>query len=200
MTLLTIAQGLARNVGMQVPSSVVGNAAREWVEALQFANETGEELARRVDWGQLQASATLTGDGTNKVHALPAAFARLNQGVCVRAGASIVRPLSRAEWNTLTPVEGTPRYFLLEGAEITLFPFLADLATVTVQYQAKNWTDAGGSAFTADTQSSLIDEGLFLKGLVVRWRRQKGMPYQDEEAEYEAALADFARFNDRSRI
>ena len=200
MTLLTLAQGLARNVGMQVPSSVVGNSAREWVEALQFANETGEELSRRVDWGALQASVTLTGDGTNLVHPLPSGFSRLNQGVCVRSGTNIVRPLSRAEWNVLTPVEGTPRYFLLEGNEITLFPFLAIGATVTVQYQSKNWTSAGGSAFTMDTQTSLIDEDLFLKGLVVRWRRQKGMPYADEEAEYEAALQDFARFNDRSRI
>lgn len=200
MTLLTIAQGLAKNVGMQVPTSVVGNSAREWVEALQFVNETGEELARRVDWGQLQASTTLTGDGTNKVHALPSDFARLNQGVCVRSGANIVRPLTRAEWNSLTPVEGTPRYFILEGSDLTLFPFLANAATVTVQYQSKNWTSAGANAFTVDTQTSLIDEDLMLKGLIVRWRRQKGMPYQDEEAEYEAAIQDFARFNDRGRI
>lgn len=200
MTLLTIAQGLAKNVGMQVPTSVVGNSAREWVEALQFVNETGEELARRVDWGQLQATTTLTGTGSNTVHALPSGFARLNQGVCVRSGTSAVRPLSRAEWNTLDPVQGTPRYFLLEGAEMTLWPFLANAATVTVQYQSKNWTSAGSSAFTVDTQTSLIDEDLMLKGLIVRWRRQKGIPYQDEEAEYEAAIQDFARFNDRARF
>lgn len=200
MTLLTIAQGLAKNVGMQVPTSVVGNSAREWVEALQFVNETGEELARRVDWGQLHASTTLTGDGTNKVHALPSGFGRLNQGVAVRSGTNIVRPLTRAEWNTLDPVQGTPRYFLLEGAEMTLFPFLANAATVTVQYQSKNWTSAGSSAFTVDTQTSLIDEDLMLKGLIVRWRRQKGMDMADYEAEYEAALQDFARFNDRARF
>jgi hypothetical protein len=69
-----------------------------------------------------------------------------------------------------------------------------------VQYQSKNWTSAGSAAFTVDTQTSLIDEDLMLKGLIVRWRRQKGMSYQDEEGEYEAALADFARFNDRARF
>lgn len=200
MTLLTISQGLARNAGMQVPTSVVGSTMREWQEALQFANETGEELARRVDWGVLQASATLTGDGTNKVHDLPAGFSRLNRGIAVRAGTGIVRPLTRAEWNVLTPVEGTPRYFLLEGDTITLFPFLANAATVTVQYQTGYWTSAGAASFTADSQTSLIDEDLFLKGLIARWRRQKGMPYQDEEAEYEAALQDFANFDDRSRF
>ncbi len=200
MTLLTIAQGLARNVGMQVPTSVVGSTMREWQEALQFANETGEELARRVDWGALQQTATLTGDGTNKVHALPAGFSRLNRGVAVRTSSGLLRPLSRAEWGTLTPVQGTPRYFLLEGAEITLFPYLANAATATAYYQSQYWTSAGSDAFTVDTQTSLIDEDLFLKGLIVRWRRQKGMSYQDEEAEYEAALQDFAKFDDRGRF
>lgn len=200
MTLLTIAQGLARNVGMQVPTSVVGSTMREWQEALQFANEVGEELSRRVDWGALQATATLTGDGTNKVHALPAGFARLSKGIAIRSGTSIVRPLTRAEWNALTPVEGTPRYFLLEGTEVTLWPFLADAATATASYQSDLWTSAGSSAFTVDSQTSLIDEDLFMKGLIVRWRRQKGMPYQDEEAEYEASLADYASFDDRGRF
>jgi hypothetical protein len=200
VTLLTIAQGLAQNVGLPTPSSVVGSTMRTWQEALQFVNEAGEELARRVDWGALQANATLTGDGTNKVHALPAGFGRLSRGVAVRVGTSIVRPLSRAEWNTLVPVEGTPRYFLLEGSEITLWPFLANAATATASYQTERWTSAGASAFTADDQTSLIDETLMLKGLIVRWRRQKGMAYQDEEAEYEAALQDFANFDDRSRF
>jgi len=200
MTLITIAQGLAKNVGMQSPTSVVGNSAREWIEALQFANETGEELARRVDWGALQGTTTLTGDGTNKVHALPAGFARLSPGITIKAGTAIVRPLSRAEWNALTAVEGTPRYFLLEGTEVTLWPFLANAATASASYQSKLWTSAGAEAFTADDQTSLIDEDLLLKGLVVRWRRQKGMPYQDEEAEYEAALKDFAGFDDRGRF
>jgi hypothetical protein len=200
MTLLTIAKGLARNVGMQVPTSVIGSSAREWQEALQFANETGEELARRADWGVLQQSTTLTGDGTNLAHPLPAGFSRLNRGIAVRAGSGIVRPLTRAEWNVLTPVEGTPRYFLLEGDTLTLFPYLANAATVTVQYQTENWTSDGGAEFLDDSETPLFDEALFLKGLIARWRRQKGMPYQDEEAEYEAALQDFSNFDDRSRF
>lgn len=199
MTLLSIVQGLAKNVGMQAPSSIVGSVQREWVEALQFANETGEELARRVDWGQLTATATLTGDGTNKVHALPADFARLTQGITIKAGVNAVRPLTRAEWGALVPVPGVPRYFLLEGAEVTLWPYLANGQTVSVTYQSKNWTGSAAE-FTADAQSPVMSEDLFLKALIVRWRRQKGMPFADEEAEYEAMLGDFARFDDRARF
>lgn len=199
MTLLTICQSLAKNVGMSVPTSVISNAAREWVEAADFANHAGEELARRVDWGQLNTSATLTGDGTNKVHDLGTDFSRLVQGVAVVGSGGYVRPLTRMEWNTLTPVQGTPRYFLLEGNEMTLWPYLATAATVTISYQTKAWCSAG-QEFVADTDTALIDEDLLTKCLIVRWRRQKGMDYADFEAEYESALQDFASFDDRQRL
>lgn len=199
MTLLTIAAGLAKNVGLAVPTVIVSSPLREWSEGLQMANETGEELARRVDWGVLRRIATLTGDGTDKDHALPADFARLSPGVAIRFGTVIVRPLTRAEWNTLTPVGGVPRYFILEDDVVHLWPYLANAATVTASFQSKNWSNTG-SAFMADDNWSLINEDLFLKGLICRWRRQKAMDYADHEAEYEAALQDIARFDDRGRL
>ena len=197
MTLLTICEGLALNVGLEVPTAVVTSSLREWDEAVQFANEAGEELARRVDWGVLHSTATLTGDGTNKVHTLTGS--RLDAGVTVKTSTGYVRPLTQAEWNTLTAVSGTPRYFLKQGNSVTLWPYLANAATVTASYISKSWASSGAT-FLADTDTALIDEGLLLKGLIVRWRRQKGMSYADEEAEYEAALAQFADFDGRSRI
>lgn len=201
MTLLTIAQTLAADVGLAIPDQVVGSPNRSMVEVLSFANATGEELARRADWAQLTGSATLTGDGTNKQHAMPSGFSRLVPGVAVvNSDGSIVRPLTRAEWGTLTPAQGTPRYFLLEEDTVTLWPYLANAATATITYQSRFWCSNGTAAWALDDETSLIDENLFAKGLIVRWRRQKGMEYADHEAEYEAALMDIARFNDRSRV
>ncbi len=198
MSLLTICQGLALNVGLQSPSQVI-NGGREMDEARQFCNEVGEELARRVDWGDLTSTTTLTGDGTDKKHTLPSTFSRLSKGACVTASGNTVRPLTRAEWNTLTATEGTPRYFLLEDTGITLWPYLANSATATATFQTQAWCSNGTNTWVADDDTSLIDEDLMLKGLIARWRRQKGMPYQDEEAEYEAALEQFAMFDDRGR-
>lgn len=200
MTLLTICQGLAKNVGMDIPDVIISSSAREWKEARTMADAVGEELARRVDWGQLTASTTLTGDGTNKAHSLPTAFSRVVGGIGVSGAGGAVRPLTRAEWGDLTAAEGVPRYFLLEGDTVTLWPYLANAVTATLTYQSKNWCDNGSDAWVSDADSALIDEDLFLKGLIVRWRRQKGMDYADFEAEYEAALQDFAGFNDRSRL
>lgn len=201
MTLLTIAQGLAKDVGLAVPDQVIASPSRSWIEVVPMANAVGEELARRVDWGQLTATATLTGDGTQTDHALPAGFSRITSGIgVVTESGTYARPLTRPEWGSLTAIEGLPRYFLLQGSTMRLWPHLASAISATVYYQSKFWCSNGTDQWMADDETSLIDESLFLKGLIVRWRRQKGMPYEDYEAEYEAALQDMARFNDRSRL
>lgn len=188
MSLLSIAHQVALNVGIPQPDQIVGAPSREAAELLQMANETGEELARRVQWGALTETTTTTG-GT-----LPADFDRLTDGITVFSSGNIVRPLTLSEWVNLPGTTGTPRYFLLQGNIISLWP----AGQATVVYQSKHWTD--GARFTADDQTARIDEELFTKAMIVRWRRQKGMPYADEEAELEAALEQFARFDDRSRV
>jgi hypothetical protein len=200
MSLLTICEGLAENVGIASPDVVISSPLRAWAEAVSQSQYAAEELARRVDWGDLTEIVTLTGDGTNKQHDLGAGFSRLAKGIAMTGAGGIIRPLTRAEWATLTPVEGIPRYFLLEGQNVTLWPYLATGQVATATTQSKNWCSAGGDAWVSDGDTSLIDEGLLLKGLIVRWRRQKGMDYADYEAEFEAALRDFASFDDRSRL
>ncbi|QLB38226.1 tubular tail A protein [Sulfitobacter phage phiGT1] len=200
MTLLTLANNLARNVGLEETDQVFGSPRREMAEIIEFSNLVGEELARRVDFGALHETQTLTGDGTNNAFNLGTYFSRITSGIAVTFSSTTVRPLTRAEWGALTPVVGSPRYFLLEGRNITLWPFLATDAVVTVQAQSKAWCSNGTDEWGADTETALIDEDLMLKGLIVRWRRQKGMDFADYEAEYEADLADIARFDDRSRI
>ena len=200
MTLLTICTKLAENVGLKAPDAVMTSPAREWAEAVVMSNATGEELARRVDFGALNVSTTLTASTADEEYDLGDAFSRIIPGIGVTYGAGIVRPLTQAEWSSMTPTEGAPRYFMLEGNKIRLWPYLSTGESVTVSYQTKNWCDNGTAEWNADTDASLIDESLMVKGLIARWRRQKGMPYQDYEAEFEADLADLAQFDDRSRF
>ncbi|WP_434286301.1 hypothetical protein [Celeribacter sp. SCSIO 80788] len=201
MSLLTIAETVALNCGMQqVPTSVSGSSERRWQEVKDFSEKAAMELVRRVDWGELTREETLTGDGTNKTFDLPPDdYDHLTNGVSVVSGGAVLRGLSQAEWRTLTPVEGDPRYFILQGSKITLWPYLATSETATVSYQSKNWCSAGGSEWAADEDTSLIDEDVLAMATIVRWRRQKGMSYDDFEAEYEAMLSDRATFDDRGR-
>lgn len=201
MNLLEISQRLALNIGATQPDQVIGSGLRTWQEALDFANITGENLQRRADWGFLIKSVTdssATAAGTPR--SLPADFDRFPSGICVEYAGNVLRPLTRAEWTGLPATTGTPRYFLLENDTIAFWPYLASGESVSLTYVSRNWTSQDGTELVADDDSPLFDGDLFTKGLIVEWRRQKGMDYADYEAEFEAVLADKAAFNDRSRF
>lgn len=200
MSLLTIVNRLALNVGIEQTDQVAASTDREIREAISYSNLVGEELARRVDFGELRNESLFVGDGTNLTFDLPSDFSRIIPGVGVTFSEVPVRPLDRAEWMTLPPYAGVPRYFSLEGRRIKFWPYMRDGAIAKVTWQSKAWCSNGNSFWLADEDTSLIDETLMVKGLIVRWRRQKGMDFADYEAEYEQSLADIARFDDRSRI
>ncbi len=200
MTLLTICDALALDVGMARPTQIIASGDREWNEARQYSEEVIENLLRRVAWGELTESTTLTGDGTAKTFTMPAGFDRLASGASVLFGGVPLRPLSQGEWATLTAKEGDPRYFILRENEIEFWPYMATSETATVLYQSKNWCSSGAAEWASDDETALIDEELIVKGLTARWRRQKGMPFEDQEAEFEAALMQVADENDGRRV
>ena len=200
MSLKTICDTMARDVGIPVSDQIVSSPKIEWQEAVSFSNLVGEELARRVDFGQLERLATLAGSGPSGGVMVAADFCRLSPGVCVTHNGNPLRPLTKAEWTDLPVSAGDPRYFLLEGSSISFWPPLELGESVSISYQSKNWCNNGSDAWANDTDEAVIDETLMAKGLIVRWRRHKGMDYADHEAEYEATLRDIAGFDDRSRL
>ena len=200
MTLLTIAQDVARNTALDVPATASGSTAREIVNVVQFINDTGLELARRVNWGALRTTTTITGTGVNANFALPAYYLKLIEGGAVFAGSVAVRGgLSPDEWAALTPIEGTPRFYRLRGSSISFYPFLANAATATVNYQSTAWASNGTDRLQLDAETSLIPEDLLVKGAIWRQRRHVGQDFADQIAEYEAALADYAAYDARDR-
>lgn len=200
MTLLTIAQDVARNTALDVPPTASGSTAREIVNVVQFINDTGLELARRVNWGALRATTTITGTGVNANFALPAYYLKLIEGGAVLSGGVGLRGgLSPDEWAALTPVEGTPRFYRLRGSSISFYPFLANAATATVNYQSTAWASNGTDRLQLDAETSLIPEDLLVKGAIWRQRRHVGQDFADQIAEYEAALADYATYDARDR-
>jgi hypothetical protein len=201
MSLLSIAANVAANVGVKAPLSVLANVNdQNAIKIATFSQETGDELARRADWSALRKTVTLVGDGTSSAIALPSNFLRLIPGLSVMtsAGAAIRTGLSSDEWNSLTPTEGTPRFARLIGGSIALYPYLAYAATATVTYQSNAWAPSG-STWANDGDVPLVPERLVTQGTIWRWRRQLGQDFQDYLAEYEASIADYAKFDDGLR-
>lgn len=195
MSLLSIAQAMAPELSIPVPTSILSDTGDDAVKIVRFTVAAADEITRRVDWSALRSSTTLTGTGVNISFSLPSGFSRLIDGAAIKSGTSIVRVgLSPDEWNSLTAVQGTPRFAYLTGSSLSLFPYLANAATVTVAYQSKNWS-ATGTSWGSDGETALIPETLIQQGAIWRWRRHMGQDYQDYLGEYEASLADLAKFD-----
>lgn len=201
MTLLSAMQAVAKNVGIDPPATVLGNDEPDCVKLLQFANETGQELARRVDWALMRKTRLILGTGFAALFDLPPDYSRMVEGWGVTQDGQPVRGgLTGDEWNALAPVQGAPRYYQVIGQKIGFYPFPSEGLQVTASYMSNGWTSAGKDAFTADNETTLFPERLLEMGTVWRHKRHIGADYSDYLAEFEAALADLARFDGMVRL
>lgn len=201
MSLLSAMRTVATNVGIAPPDSVVGNIDPDAVKLLQFANETGQELARRVDWARMRKSQLILGTGFAALFDLATDYSRMVEGWGVTQDSNPVRGgLTGDEWNALPPVEGAPRYYQVIGQQIGFYPFPSEGLQITASYLSTGWTSAGGNTFAGDTETTLFPERLLEMGTTWRQKRHVGADYSDYLAEYEAALADEARFDGMVRL
>lgn len=196
MTLLEIVQDVAKNIGIEPPDSAQP-ADADAIKLVQFVNDTGVELSRRVNWNILTLQATITGNGSDDKFALPSNFSRLSDGLCVTCDGSAVRGgLTSDEWLSLSPVDGTPRFFRLLGGKIGLYPYPENGMIVRVSYLTVNWaknvSDAPIARMTTDNDTSTLPDQLLVRGAVWRFLRHVGKDFSDHMAEYEAMLLDYA--------
>jgi len=208
MNLLQLAAKVAIDVGLEQPTAVAAATDatdRSAVELKQVLDFVGEDLSRRVDWQALRSTTTVTGDGTALAHPLPSAYFRTIAGNAVKltnTGATVRGGLSAEEFTSLAAVSGVPRFYLIGGPPgaktISFWPHLANTFQATIIYQSMNWSPSS-TAYASDADQALLPDQLMIKGAIARWRRQKGMDYPDYVAEYEAALANFAAFDDGAR-
>ena len=207
-TLLQVATAVAKDVGLSVPTIVAAAtdaSDRAMVEMKQVLDFTGEEIARRVDWSFLRTTTVIAGTGVASAFALPAACQRLIAGAAVTVGGIPLRGgLSGEEFLSLAAVAGTTRFYLTGGTPGTMtiqfWPTLANATNATVYYQSANWNGTASAAtYVADSDIALIPDQLMIKGGIARWRRQKGMDYQDYASEFEMALQNYAMFDDNAR-
>lgn len=193
MSLLSVCREVAIQLNQPSVSSVYSNPGRFEQELLLICEETGEELLRRHDWGQLVRTTTyVTTPGD-----LPGDFERLTMGSPVRLGTTPIRgALSDAEMNLKRGApSGSPPRFMIRKPQLEVAP--APATTVTLEYVSSYWVRSTSgtlqAGFLDDTDVSLIPEDIITLGMKWRWRRLKGRPFDDELAEYEAAIEYRAR-------
>lgn len=166
---------------------------------------TVDELLQRLDLpAPIGLDTTITGTGAES-YSLPSGFKRLQRSAWSVYEKTTTRRVgvpvrTNGEWTHLKEIgsAGGARYYRIEGDDdegytIAFYRPLETGATVTVAYVSKYWVRGTGGAESAiwsdDTDKLLLPADVVRLGVVWRFKQQKGLPYSDILAEYEARLS-----------
>ncbi|QRY69174.1 hypothetical protein JVX98_13215 [Ensifer sp. PDNC004] len=189
MTLLSSINEVCDVVSLDRFTSVYGSANPNAQTMVALALEAGDEIARRGDWQKMLKTAT----AVSSPMTIPTDYERMTPGGAVRTSAGdFVRPITNSsQWAVIVGIPSTQPYFFIKAGQVLFSPASAGAGAI-VDYVSKNWIlkNVGGEASTwsADDDTTLFAERLLVKGILWRWKRQKGLPFDDNLAEFEADL------------
>lgn len=187
MTLLSICQSAAQSAGFAAPGSIVGSGDATAQLLFRLANKAGKQLAT-LPWQALQAEHTFSTVASQAAYNLPADFGWYeNNTAWDRSNYWAMRgSLTPSEWQryksgTMTT---TPRTrYRVKAGQIYLDPTPTAVRTIVLEYISNAWA-SGGSAYAADSDTTILSEDLLELELTWRFLERKGFAY--EEAQYEA--------------
>jgi len=106
-------------------------------------------------------------------------------------------PLNNAQWQRLkaSVSSGITNYFRIRGNALLFHPAPPAGESVFFEYIGKNWAITSGStanatSFAADANTTVLDEDLITLGVIWRFLKQKGLPYDNQFQEYRLKLSE----------
>lgn len=203
MTLLTIVQDVALEVGVPPPSAVIGSTDPQVRQLLRVAQKEALALSKRANWQSLVVPFEFTTvAGMAQPGVLPAEYSRFSPGRViwwVEMFRPILGPLTAEEWaaaisRPLSP--GLWGYWRLIGNVVHIYPGTDPGQTVRAECISKNWCmPSSGQAtdrWSADTDTAKMDEELLTLGMIWRWKQLKGLDYAEDMATYEREVEQAA--------
>lgn len=193
MSLLTIAQRALRGLsGFKIPSSFYGNPDLTATLVVALADECGQDLEKEYRWQELITEHTFTTVNGTATYALPSGF---------RAFANMSQWDRANQWRMHGPIPSfvyqwllsgisvwadSTRYFMIRGNLFTVYPTpTTDGDTLAFDFYSKNWVTKQvdstlSNEWTADNDTSRLDEDLLAADLKWRFLQAKGMPFEPE--------------------
>ena len=169
---------------------------------LATANRVGRELAKR-DWAVLQKEYTFTSTSGTTEYVFPSDWARgIDDTAYDVAEYERMRgSLSPQDWRYLKNTLGTSAYIndtyrVKQNTSGNSKAFFVDPApasgkTYVYEYISKNWvlnsaSTVGRTAFAQDNDITVFDDHLFELGMIAYFKRETGLDYGTDYAEYQA--------------
>lgn len=184
MTLLTIGRAVADEVGVDRPSSVIGNPQPHVQKILRACNKVGTQLMKKVAWQILQREQTFTSLATElQTGILPSDFDRMvPETFWNRTDYQLISEAQTpVEWASLkaSNYAGLPKY-RLRGGSIYVTPTMTAGKSLAFEYVSENWCQSSGgtgqSAWAADTDTGVVDEELLTRAATLVYLQTELLP------------------------
>jgi hypothetical protein len=201
MSVLTAINEACPDLGLAKLRTIIGADDLTASKLLDIAHDAGDDIARRGDWSQMLSATAITVAPWQ----LPADFGRLIPGGAVNVIAPAFQrvrgPLSSDQMASITSGAfgaSSRMYYAFQNGAMVFSRALAVGETVGIQWVRRAWifgvsgAGLGGTPkqrATDDGDYCLFPERLLSRAIVWRFRRETGLNYQDQMAEWEADLA-----------
>jgi len=196
MTLLTIIQDVTDLLSLPRPQAVVASQDAQVRQLYALANEEGKELASRHDWQALTMQYTFdTTEAAVQTSAIPADLDRFiaNTFFNRTTRRNLLGPLTPQDWQAIQAQPQLNRVYISWRERGNIFLATPDpvppTQTIAYEYVTKNWAiSAAGTPqarFSADDDTSYLDEELIKLGVRWRFMKTKGLEYAEDFRTYE---------------
>ena len=201
MTLLTICQDAANEIGVPSPSAVIGSTDTTAIQLLAAANREGKNLVTGYDWEVLvkeENHTAIANESQGKLSAIATDFERFSNNTMWNrtSDRKFYGPLNNTEWQTLkgSVQSGITNYFRIRGGKLLMNPVPTVGDAIYFEYISEWWVDTTGNGdanatrYAADANTTILDENLITLGVIWRFLKQKGLPYDNQLQEYQIKL------------
>lgn len=190
MTAETVLLSVLTKCGLTHSEPQITSTDFQTKEVVDLMNETGNDLARRADWPALIARQ-LFSSATGSTR-LPSDFVRLR---AVWIGSAQSRLMQdHGTFKMLQDAGATEElsdfgpYHHISGLSLLFAPKFGTVGG-EYQYVSAFWCESG-TALASNGEEISLPEHLMVSGTVWRWKRKKGLPFDDDLAQHEAELAE----------
>lgn len=199
MTVLTVVQSAASQLGLAIPDALYGETARTSVELREQLEETAQDILEAYDWNLLRTRKTHAGDGSTTAFDLPDDYKRFIDDARIWSSelqTPLRHVLSTDEWEELVVRQWdfVIGVFQILGGQLQIMPAPSSGATISYYYISDLIvTPEGGgtnaNVFAADGDTFRLSERLLKLGLVWRWKKFKRLSFEAELEDYELEKA-----------
>lgn len=187
MTIGTLLPDVLAECGIDRTAPQISENTFEMRQILSLMNEAGRDINRRAEWAGATAEVTVTSAASSS---LPSDFQRMASGGSVSLGGAAhdpVRPVVAPEmWQLLEKFPSEQTYYHIKNGQVFFSPAIGPNGA-TVRYVSNYWL-MGSDTITSNADQPIFPDSLLARATIWRWKRQKGLPYDDVLAEFEADL------------